>query len=100
MCHGFNDTFAGTNIRLESVALLRIDLSQCITRCCLQIAFIKTANGFTHDTWAPGGFLLRSQRSRYLPSCSYNDQEGFMLAYHVWMDDGTKMIGAQVTAGF
>lgn len=28
------------------------------------------------------------------------DQEGFMLAYHVWMDERTKMIGAQVTALF
>lgn len=28
------------------------------------------------------------------------DQEGFMLAYHVWMDEGMKMIGAQVTAPF
>lgn len=26
------------------------------------------------------------------------DQEGFMLAYHVWMDEGTKMIRTQVTA--
>lgn len=28
------------------------------------------------------------------------DQDGFMLAYHVSMDDGTKMIGAQVIAFF
>lgn len=45
MYHGFNDTFAGTDIRLESVALLRIDSSQRITSCCLEMAFMKTANG-------------------------------------------------------
>ena len=28
------------------------------------------------------------------------DQEGFMLAYHVRMDDGTKMIGAQFKTFF
>lgn len=28
------------------------------------------------------------------------DQEGFMLAYHVWMDEGTKMIGAQFKTFF
>ncbi len=62
----------------------------------------KRANGLhmmIPEHW--GVFLVCSQSSRDFPSCSHNAiREGFMLAYHVWMDEGTTMIGAQFKTFF
>ena len=42
-----------------------------------------------------GGFISMLSK---LKICA--DPEVFILAYHVWMDEGTKWIGDQVTALF
>ena len=42
-----------------------------------------------------GGFISMLSK---LKNCA--DREVFILAYHVWMDEGTKWIGDQVTALF
>lgn len=75
MYHGFNDTSAITKFRLKSVAPLGIDSSQH-HEVLLSDHIYKNGEWITHgDTWALGGFLVCSQSSRYVPSCSRYDQE-------------------------